>query len=329
MEKNIKISVIIPTWGRPSLLMDCLDALSLQYFPVEHFEVIVVSDGEDPATAGMISSWQDTSRLQLQYLQLPVKGGPAAARNLGWQNAVGQLIAFTDDDCRPARDWLENLWCHHRGTHAPTAYTGKVVVPLPPKRDLTDHARNTAHLATADFITANCACTFETLLLVGGFDEQFTMAWREDSDLEFKLRQHQIPIHYVSTAIVQHPVRATKWGSSMREQRKGAFNVLLYRKHPELYLERIGQAPPLLYYVMVLCLISAIGSAMAGHLIIPLFLLAVWIITWLYFAGKRLSGTSHSISHITEMLVTSAVIPFLSVYWHIYGMIKYRSFFFI
>jgi GT2 family glycosyltransferase len=327
MKSNIKISVVIPTWCRPSLLLDCLEALSQQYFPAEHFEVIVVSDGNDPVTASTIRAWKETSQLQLQYLQLPAKGGPAAARNMGWKNAVGQLVAFTDDDCRPAPDWLENLWCHHRQAQTPIAYTGKVVVPLPARKNLTDHARNTAYLAKADFITANCACTRETLLLTGGFDEQFTMAWREDSDLEFKLLQQDIPIRYVATAVVQHPVRPTKWGSSMRDQRKGVFNALLHRKYPELYSERIGQAPPLLYYVMVLTAVTAVASAIAQHPAAAVASFTLWVIAWLYFTGKRLSGTSHSLSHISEMLVTSAAIPFLSVYWHIYGMIKYRSFF--
>lgn len=327
MKQNIKISVIIPTWRRPSLLIDCLHALSQQYFPVDHFEVIIVSDGDDPTTAAAIHSWQGTGQLQLQYFQLPGKGGPAAARNMGWQNAVGQLVAFTDDDCQPAPDWLENLWCHHRNIKTPAAYSGKVLVPLPAKSALTDHARNTAHLARADFITANCACTRDALLLTGGFDEQFTMAWREDSDLQFKLLQQHIPIQYVATAVVRHPVRPTKWGSSLRDQRKGAFNALLHRKHPALYNERIGQAPSPLYYAMVLSLIAAVGSAAAGHPAVAVFLLVLWMIAWLYFAAKRLAGTSHTLSHISEMLVTSAVIPFLSVYWHIYGMIKYRSFF--
>lgn len=327
MKQNIRISVVIPTWRRPSLLLDCLHALSLQHFPVDHFEVIVVSDGDDPATADALRSWRGPDRLQLQYLQLPVKGGPAAARNMGWQNAVGQLVAFTDDDCQPEPDWLESLWCRHRASQTPMAYTGKVVVPLPAGKAITDHARNTAHLAVADFITANCACTRDALLLTGGFDEEFTMAWREDSDLEFKLLRQHIPIQFVPTAVVRHPVRPTKWGSSMREQRKGAFNALLYRKHPDLYNERIGQAPPLLYYAMVLSLIAAIGSAAAGHTALAGFLLSLWVIAWLYFTGKRLTGTSHSLSHIAEMLVTSAIIPFLSVYWHFYGMVKYRSFF--
>lgn len=327
MKQNIRISVVIPTWRRPSLLLDCLHALSLQHFPVDHFEVIVVSDGDDPATADAIRSWRGPERLQLQYLQLPVKGGPAAARNMGWQNAVGELVAFTDDDCQPEPDWLESLWCRHRASRAPVAYTGKVVVPLPAKKAITDHVRNTAHLAVADFITANCACTRDALLLTDGFDEQFTMAWREDSDLEFKLLRQHIPIQFVPSAVVRHPVRPTKWGSSMREQRKGAFNALLHRKHPDLYNERIGQAPPLLYYAMVLSLIAAIGSAAAGHTAMAGFLLSLWVIAWLYFTGKRLTGTSHSWSHIAEMLVTSAIIPFLSVYWHFYGMVKYRSFF--
>ncbi|MEZ2444363.1 glycosyltransferase family 2 protein [Chitinophaga sp. RCC_12] len=327
MKKEMKISVVIPTYRRPELLMECIHALARQHFDRGDFEVLVVSDGPDAATKKVVSSWKATGLLQLKYLCLQHKGGPAAARNKGWKNAAGKIIAFTDDDCRPDPEWLNRIWQHHRQDEDLVAYTGKVVVPMPEPGEITDHAYNTAHLSEAEFITANCACTKRALELTGGFDERFTMAWREDSDLEFNFLRHGIPIRYLPVARVVHPVRKSSWGSSLWDQRKGIFNALLFRKYPSLYKTRIKQAPPLKYYIMAGSLVAFMICLLLGNLPAAALLLGCWIVTWLYFTGQRLLNTSRQPSHMLEMLYTSAFIPLLSIYWHFYGSIKYRAFF--
>src|SRR5690606_30571680 len=109
--------------------------------------------------------------------------GPAAARNVGWRAARCEVVAFTDDDCIPDPGWLA------AGTRAVeqgfAAATGRVVVPLPDAP--TDYERDAAGLARAEFVTANCFCRRSVLEALGGFDERFSAAWREDSDLHFAL----------------------------------------------------------------------------------------------------------------------------------------------
>jgi glycosyltransferase involved in cell wall biosynthesis len=99
-------SLIIPTFNRPDQLKGCLQALAnLDYAP-DRFEIIVVDDGgrfdltqlETPATL----------RQQLRWIRQPNRG-PAAARNRGARDARGRWLAFTDDDCRPDRQWLAAL----------------------------------------------------------------------------------------------------------------------------------------------------------------------------------------------------------------------------
>jgi hypothetical protein len=64
-----------------------------------------------------------------------------------------------------------------------------------------------------------------------------------------------------------------------------------------------------------------------GHLFLSAFAAAAWVILILVFTRRRLYGTSHSPSHIAEMLLTSICIPFLSVYWTLYGAIRFKTFF--
>lgn len=317
----IKISVVIPTYQRPDLLRKCLLSLTKQTFPKENFEVIVVSDGPDEITSQAVKQFLPG---QFAFVNTAEKGGPAAARNFGWKHARGILIAFTDDDTIPDRDWLNNIWQSYRGEKE-IAYTGRVKVPL--SNSPTDYEKNTAGLETAEFITANCCCTRAALEKTGGFDERFSMAWREDSDLEFQLMLHQIPIVHLEHALVVHPVRQAPWGISIKEQKKGMFNALLYKKYPQLYRKKIQSSPLWNYYLIVLSGLIFVFTVFTEYKTIALICFFIWFLLTASFIQKRLKSTSKKPKHIVEMIVTSICIPFISVYWQLYGAWKYRIFF--
>jgi GT2 family glycosyltransferase len=182
-------------------------------------------------------------------------------------------------------------------------------------------------LADAEFVTANCFCRRVALELVGGFDERFTMAWREDSDLQFSLLERGVAIVQVPEAVVVHPVRPGSWGISLRQQRKSVFNALLYKKHPRLYRQRIQPHPPRLYYAIV----GAAAAAIAGGLLrirLVAFGAGLWTALTAWFLARRLHGTSRDWCHVAEMALTSALIPPLSIFWRIAGGIKFRVAFF-
>ncbi|MDR6943184.1 glycosyltransferase family 2 protein [Mucilaginibacter pocheonensis] len=322
---NIKISVVIPTYNRPILLQKCLQALAMQRLNKDQYEIIVVSDGPDSKTERLLNTWIKRRRsLNIKYFSLFTKKGPAAARNYGWLNARGHLVAFTDDDCVPDKNWLSAYLKSYR-TGDKVAFTGKTTVPVP--NQPTDHELNTSGLQFADFITANCCCPKGVLKMIGGFDERFTMAWREDSDLQFKLINEGVEIIKVETAQVVHPVRKAPWGVSIKDQKKTMFNALLYKKHPWLYRKKIQSRPPFQYYFMI----GGAGLAFAGLVATSIPLIAVGGLIWAGFTGsfikKRLSATAKTTRHISEMIVTSVVIPFLSIFWQLYGAVKYRVLF--
>jgi GT2 family glycosyltransferase len=319
MEK--KISVVIPTYCRPLLLMECLKSLAKQKFERDDFEVIVISDGPDHLTKQLVVSWKHTGLLDIVYVPLATKRGPAAARNMGWKLAAGTLVAFTDDDTLPDPLWLQTIWEAYQQEEL-IAYSGRVIVPVPEKP--TDYEWNIAQLERARFITANCVCSWKALELIQGFDERFELAWREDSDLEFRLLQEQIPIRHLHDAIVVHPVREASWGVSLREQRKSMFNALLYKKFPHLYRNYIKQHPIWSYYAMILCCLVLLAALLSNAAALALTALAIWVLLLAGFIWKRLLHTSHAWPHVMEVIITSVLIPFLSVYWNIYGAVRYR-----
>jgi glycosyltransferase involved in cell wall biosynthesis len=320
----MRVSVVIPTYKRPSLLRKCLHALYNQVFNKFDYEIIVVSDGPDTSTLYAMRNFLVLAFPKIDYVQLPEKKGPAAARNAGWKKASGDLIAFTDDDCIPDIYWLKNLYeTFTNSNNPPAAFTGQTVVPIPIVP--TDYELNISNLSRAEFITANCACSKKALLGAGGFDEAFTMAWREDSDLQFKLIKQGIPIIPVEKAIVVHPVRKTTWGASIRDERKNMFDALLYKKFPELFERKIQPSRPWLYYAILAFFILFIFGALAGSASVFIAGLSGWLILTLWFAFKRLRSTSRNVSHVMEMMITSFAIPFLSLYWRWYGAFKYKA----
>ena len=319
----MKISVVVPTYQRPTLLTKCIDAILQQTFSRESFEIIVVSDGPDPALKQQIDYLYGECR-QLHFISLRRKNGPAAARNAGWRKAVGELVVFTDDDCICHPEWLNSYWQAFENSRLKAiAFRGKTIVPINSKP--TDYELNISRLADAEFITANCACSKKALELTNGFDEAFTMAWREDSDLQFRLMSENIPIITVEDAVVTHPVRKAKWCISLKEEKKGIFNALLYKKFPKLYRQKIQAQRPWLYYGTVsFFVILVVGLFWPSQFATTIGFFG-WIGLTILFIQRRLKRTSRKLSHVLEMIITSTAIPFLSLYWRWYGALKYKT----
>lgn len=91
------VSVVIPTFGRPDLVVRAVTSALAQ--TARDIEVIVVVDGEDPETAAALEGLQDE---RFRYIVQPVKSGPGVARNTGARAATGEWVAFLDDD----DEWL-------------------------------------------------------------------------------------------------------------------------------------------------------------------------------------------------------------------------------
>lgn len=320
---SVQVSVVVPTYKRPHLLDRCLAALMAQDFAPTKFEVVVADDAGDPATWCAVRRWRKRGGVRVRYVRVRERHGPAAARNAGWRAANGRIIAFTDDDCIPARDWLR-AGLFALGKRA--AVWGRVIVPLPP--DPTDYERDAARLGSAGFVTANCFCRRDVLEKIGGLDENFTAPWREDSDLYFSLLSRKYDVRQAPRARVVHPVRPAPWGASLRQQRKISFDALLYKKHPILYRARIRRAPRWDYYGIFALLVIALLGAVTGRISLTALAGAGWLLATLAFCLARLRQTSRRFGHVVEVALTSALIPPLAVFWRFVGAIKYRVLFF-
>lgn len=320
------VSVVVPTYRRPDLLHRCLAALFAQTMAASEYEIIIVDDGPSKETYDVVASWsRKVGGPRLRYLTSGGRRGPAAARNVGWRAARGTIIAFTDDDCIPDREWLD-VGAGVFQDPSIDGVSGRIVMPIPLVP--TDYEQNAAGLENAPFATANCLYRATILATVGGFDERFTQAWREDTDLEFALRTRGCRLVRETRAVVVHPVRPAPWGVSIRLQRNNFFNALLYKKHPVLYRQVIRTDPPWFYYWTVGAGVLTIVAVLAGWPWLAWCSLFMWIALTAEFCRRRLFGTSRKPTHVLEMIVTSLVIPPVAIFWRLKGALAYQVVFF-
>lgn len=320
------VSVVVPTCGRIELLERCLAALEGQDIPHEMYDVLVVDDSADASVAAVVERFAREATMTVRCVRAGPLAGPAHARNIGWRAARGGIIAFTDDDCIPSPRWLRAGLSAMVASGRVDGVHGRISVPLPD--DPTDYERDAAGLEHSEFATANCFYTRHALAEVGGFDERFTAAWREDSDLFLALLEKGRRLTFARDALVVHPVRPAEWGASIRQQRKSMFNALLYRKHPVLYRKRVQASPPWLYYATVGALLGAVVATVLSLGRLAIVMLGAWALLTASFCARRLRGTSRAPGHVAEMIVTSMLIPPLAIFWRLRGAVRFRVLFF-
>ena len=209
MSDSIRFSIIIPTRNRAKSLARCLAALAQLDYPCAQFEILVVDDGGDQSLAKTFAPFQNA--LQISLLQQK-RAGPAAARNLGAARANGTFLAFTDDDCTSASDWLRTLETKLNALPG-CAVGGRTL------NALTDNIFSTAsellmhYLYTyynrdaerARFIASNnFAVGRAAFLEIGGFDATFPLAAAEDRDFCDRWLAHGNPLQFAPAAKVYH-----------------------------------------------------------------------------------------------------------------------------
>ncbi|MEK7404095.1 MAG: glycosyltransferase [Acidobacteriota bacterium] len=208
----MRFSVIIPTYSRLRALRQCLAALRAQDFPAAGYEVIVVDDAS-PSPVSPLAPELETG-LTLTLLHTPHNQGPAAARNLGAQHARGHWLAFTDDDCIPAPDWLSSLR-RTLDSHPGCAVGGRILNGRPHELgaaasqailDAVYRYSNRDPSHARFFATPNFAVSAKVFRQVGGFRPEFRTS--EDREFCARLGKHGTRLFYAPDAVVVHHATA-------------------------------------------------------------------------------------------------------------------------
>lgn len=183
-----KISVVVPVYNMAESLPRCLAALLGQDYPNERYEVIVVDNGSTDRTPQVVGQFP-VIRLTEQ------KRGAPAARNRGILAAAGEIIAFTDADCVPARGWLRNIEAGF--SRDDVQVVAGMLIPRDPLSSPIsrysafagqyDSNVSLRHPRFPYAATANVAVRRSVFSAVGIFDETFLTF--DSADLFFRIKQ--------------------------------------------------------------------------------------------------------------------------------------------
>jgi glycosyltransferase involved in cell wall biosynthesis len=227
-----KISVVIPAYNAAGTLAQCLAALRRQVDVPGPFEVIVVDDGSDDATAEV------ARRFGVTLLQQS-HAGPAAARNRGIQAARGELVFFTDADCIPADDWLTAMaqpfvaWPQVVGCKGVYATRQRELIARFVQTEYEVKYRAMAAHEAIDFVDTYSAGYRRTVLLAaGGFDPSFPSASVEDAELAFRLAAQGKHLILNQAAVVWHHHPRTLFQYLRRKALYGFWRARVYARHP-------------------------------------------------------------------------------------------------
>jgi GT2 family glycosyltransferase len=245
-----EVSLIIPTRNRCERLRMVLAALEHQTIAADRYEVLVICDHCDDETAEMCRAFATEYQLRV-FEQEPDLRGPAAARNLGVQEAAAPIILFIDDDVVPEATLIaEHLRTHQEDERA------VVIGPLlaPPDfrmqpwtrweaetlakqyRDMTDGKWEPT---PRQFYTGNASVRREYILEAGGFDASFGRA--EDVELAYRFRDQQLTFHFNPAAKGWHHARRPLRSWLNIATAYGEADVIMYRNGRRMTLDSMAK----------------------------------------------------------------------------------------
>ncbi len=234
MSVTPEVSVVVATHNRALRLAQLLAGLRRQTLALERFEVIVVDDGSSDATQNVLTREARRGELRLCIPPAVVHAGPAAARNRGWQLARAPVVAFTDDDCVPTPAWLATLLRAARSN--PNAIVRGRTLPNPAEAHSLSSFSKTVNInaASPHFETSNVAYPRRLLERIGGFDESFTTAVGEDSDLGCRAVDAGGSPAFEPDALVHHAVFVRRPAAALRDAFLATDAVGAFKRNPRL-----------------------------------------------------------------------------------------------
>jgi glycosyltransferase involved in cell wall biosynthesis len=227
-----KVSVIIPVYNGERDLPELLACLRSQTYPEDRVEYLIVDNGSTDNTAQMLAESVEVRLLRESGIQ-----SSYAARNCGIRAAVGEILVFTDADCRPESHWLQDLIMPFN--QETVGWVAGEIQALPGDSLLERFADrqetlSQKHTLTHHFYpygqTANLAVRAEVFRAVGLFRPYLTTGG--DADLCWRIQQQTgWQWRFAEMAVVRHQHRRTLADLRSQWRRYGKSNRYLHELH--------------------------------------------------------------------------------------------------
>jgi len=207
-----KISYIISTRNRSKSLIRCLASVGKLSYP--DWEIIIVDNGSTDNTITIIREFQSNSSVPVKLVEEP-RPGVSYGRNAGIRASEGEIIAFSDDDCYPASDFLENIFSVFEKENDVGYVSGRIELYDPDDAPVSIHTdKNTRYLAPYRYIRgglvwgANMAFRRSVLDEIGLFDVRLgpgtNFPSAEDRDLAMRASLAGFKGKYCPEIVVYH-----------------------------------------------------------------------------------------------------------------------------
>lgn len=210
--------MVVPSHGAARVLPGLLDALERQTLAPDRFEILVADPGTDGAARVLderLARWRGAP---LRILRAPLDGGPAAKRNLAVDEAAGELLAFTDADCRPEPGWLE---AGLAASNEADLVQGRTLPPVGAQWHPLSHAIR-IEAESGLFETCNLFARTALVRSLGGFTTRYFtrygVPFGEDAELGWRARRSGARFAFASAAVVRHPVGEPSLRAHVRER---------------------------------------------------------------------------------------------------------------
>ena len=240
-------------------------------------EIIVVDDEPDRNTLQLVAGWRARTLERgprLVYVANNGPHGPAAARNRGWRISRAPIIAFTDDDTVPSPGWLR----HGLAGFDPhtDVLCGRIETPLPAMP--TDYQRAACEAEAAEFVATNCFCRRGVLDALDGFDERFRSRLARGQGHAFSPAQDARQHRTVAAGAGGASAASGAMGRSLFQLHKIIFDALLYKKHPELYRQKIRRLPCWEDYAIVAAMVAGALGLAGGNEVLAVAGCGTWLV---------------------------------------------------
>ena len=276
---TLEVTVVIPSYGRSARLPPLLRALARQTLSPDRFEVVVADDCSPDDTAEVVAGLAGELPYVLHYARTPVNHGPAAARNLGWRSASAPFVAFIDDDCDPAPEWLQA---------GLAAFEGRPNVGIVQGRTHAPEGESTSNLGdwyiwrvieepSAFFEGCNLFFRRDVLEITGGFDEEIAYHG-EDSAAGWRVIEAGFDRAFAPEASMAHPIELRGLGWHVDMGRLESRIVWCAAKHPGFRQQ--GFWRPWAYRREDPALVAALVGVALGTRFRPALLLALPYLWW-------------------------------------------------
>jgi glycosyltransferase involved in cell wall biosynthesis len=232
-----KVSVVVPIYNGEADLPELISCLSAQTYPKHQVEYLLVDNNSGDRTFALLQQAAENSEITIRPQSENQIQSSYAARNAGIRAATGEILAFTDADCRPQPEWLDALISPF--VKQDVVIVAGEIVALPGSTLLEQHAERQETLSQKHTLahpfcsygqTANLAIRRQVLEQAGLFRPYLTSGG--DADICWRiLRQNMGRLEFAPNAVVKHRHRATLKELESQWRRYGRSNRYLHELH--------------------------------------------------------------------------------------------------